>query len=379
MPPFPVTPMSPMSRRSWLAGALALGAGMPADAADMTEPMRFPRDFGAHRDSRTEWWYITGHGMQGSRAFGFQITFFRSLVPATQGLLSPFAARHLVFAHAAVTDIAAGRQLHDQRIARWSGLPASEDGFGRAFAADGDTDLRLGTGTDAWTLRRIGDARYRARAVSDRFSIDLELQTTQPTLLQGRAGLSQKGPEPQQVSRYYSVPQMRASGGIDIGGKRYLLDEPAKGHNAAWLDHEWSDEFLPPEAVGWDWLGINGFDGFALTVFRLRRADGSALWAGGSWRSGGKLQTFAADSVKFEVLRRWTSPHTGAHYPVALKLATPAGTFSLHALLDDQELDSRDSTGAVYWEGLSELRDDAGQAIGRGYLELTGYQSALRL
>lgn len=369
----------PMSRRSLLASALAVGAGTHADAAGMAEPMRFPRDFGAHRDSRTEWWYITGHGMQGQRVFGFQVTFFRSLVPATQTLRSPFAARHLVFAHAAVTDIAAGRQVHDQRIARWSGLPTSEDGFGRAFAADADTDLRLGTGADAWTLRRISDNRYRARAVSDRFSIDLELQTTQSTLLQGNAGLSQKGPAPQQVSRYYSVPQMRASGGINIGGKRYVLDDPVQAANAAWLDHEWSDEFLPPEAVGWDWLGINGFDGFALTVFRLRRADGSALWAGGSWRAGGTLQTFAADSIRFEVLRRWTSPHTGVQYPVALKLATPAGNFTLHALMDDQELDSRESTGAVYWEGLSELRNTAGEPVGRGYLELTGYQSPLRL
>lgn len=369
----------PLSRRAWLATALAPGAAIRAGAAGMAEAMRFPRDFGAHRDSRTEWWYVTGHGMQGERVFGFQITFFRSLVPATQGLRSRFAARQLVFAHAAVTDIAAGRQVHDQRIARWSGLPSAEDGFGQAFAADADTDLRLGTGAEAWTLKRTGDSRYRAQAASAQFRIDLELQATQPTLLQGHAGLSQKGPEPRQVSRYYSVPQLRASGDIDVGGRRYRLDEPARGRNAAWLDHEWSDEFLPPGAVGWDWLGINGFDGFALTVFRLRRADGSALWAGGSWRDGGRLQVFAADGVRFEVLRRWTSPHTGVVYPVALQLVTPAGHFTLHALLDDQELDSRDSTGAVYWEGVCELRDTAGQPIGRGYLELTGYQSPLRL
>ncbi|MCZ2496242.1 carotenoid 1,2-hydratase [Xylophilus sp. Kf1] len=373
MPPFSG------SRRDWLAIALALGGAGRGSAAGMDEPMKFPRDFGAHRDSRTEWWYVTGHGTQGRRVFGFQITFFRSRVPATQDLRSRFAARQLVFAHAAVTDIDGRRLLHDQRIARWSGLPPGEDGFGRAFAADGDTDLRLGTGADAWSLRRIGDSRYRARVVSDRFGIDLQLQTTQPALLQGQAGLSQKGPRPQQVSRYYSVPQMRVSGGINIDGKRHVLDDPARGRNAAWLDHEWSDEFLPPGAVGWDWLGINGFDGFALTVFRLRRPDGSALWAGGSWRAGGVLQIFSADALRFEVLRRWTSPRTGARYPVALKLVTPVGTFSLHALLDDQELDSRDSTGAVYWEGLSELRDAGGQPVGRGYLELTGYQSPLRL
>jgi predicted secreted hydrolase len=58
---------------------------------------------------------------------------------------------------------------------------------------------------------------------------------------------------------------------------------------------------------------------------------------------------------------------------------TPAGSHTVSALLDDQELDSRNSTGAVYWEGLSELRDAAGRSVGHGYLEMTGYASPLRL
>ena len=367
------------ARRAWLAGLLALGGASRVMASSIAQPMRFPRDFGAHRDTRTEWWYITGYATQGERMFGFQVTFFRSLVPATQGLASTFAARQLLFAHAAVTDVGSGRSQHDQRIARWSGLPASQDGFGQGFAADEDTGLRLGTGPDAWTLRRVEGNRYRTRAVADRFAIDLELATTQPTLLQGRDGLSQKGPAADQVSRYYTEPQMRVAGELAIGERRYRLDTAATGRNAAWLDHEWSDEIMPPGAVGWDWLGMNGFDGFALTAFRLRRADGSALWSGGSWRSAGRLRTFEGGEVTFEVLRQWTSPHTGVRYPVDFRLATPAGAFTLHALVDDQELDSRASTGAVYWEGLSELRDSSGRAVGRGYLELTGYQAPLKL
>ena len=38
-----------------------------------------------------------------------------------------------------------------------------------------------------------------------------------------------------------------------------------------------------------------------------------------------------------------------------------------------QELDSSGSSGAIYWEGLSELRNGAGETVGRGYLEMTGY------
>ena len=52
---------------------------------------------------------------------------------------------------------------------------------------------------------------------------------------------------------------------------------------------------------------------------------------------------------------------------------------TLHALLDAQELDARASTGTVYWEGLSELRDAQDRRIGLGYLEMTGYAGRLRL
>ena len=77
--------------------------------------------------------------------------------------------------------------------------------------------------------------------------------------------------------------------------------------------------------------------------------------------------------------RRWTSPLSGARYPVQWRVQTPAGSFGVRAMLDDQELDSRDSTGAIYWEGLCELLDGAGRVVGRGYLEMTGMAKPLRL
>ncbi|MCO6433802.1 MAG: lipocalin family protein, partial [Nitrosomonas nitrosa] len=50
----------------------------------------------------------------------------------------------------------------------------------------------------------------------------------------------------------------------------------------------------------------------------------------------------------------------------------------LTPLMDDQELDSRQSTNAVYWEGAVTFTRD-GQPAGRGHLELTGYFRALSL
>jgi predicted secreted hydrolase len=49
------------------------------------------------------------------------------------------------------------------------------------------------------------------------------------------------------------------------------------------------------------------------------------------------------------------------------------------AVVDNQELDSRASTGSIYWEGLSDLLDSNGNQVGRGYLEMTGYSQRMRL
>jgi len=333
----------------------------------------FPRDHGAHPEARIEWWYATGwlHEAQAptdTPAFGFQLTFFRSRTGLAETLKSRFAARQLLFAHAALTDLAGQRLLHAERIARWNG----DEGVVRAAASLTDARVHIGD----WRLER-DNSSYRA-ALGDEaagFAYRLILATTQPLLLQGNAGFSRKGPDAAQASHYVSEPQLTVSGELRHGGKARAVS------GRAWLDHEWSDSLLPPGAVGWDWIGINLADGSALTAFQLRRADGSAVWAGGSHRArAGSTRPFAADEVRFEPLALWTSAATRARYPVRWRVHTPAGIFELRALLEAQELDGRASLGTVYWEGLSELLDaGARQRLGLGYLEMTGYAMPLRL
>ena len=67
-----------------------------------------------------------------------------------------------------------------------------------------------------------------------------------------------------------------------------------------------------------------------------------------------------------------------ASYPVGTLVTTGATTWRLLPLQPDQELDSRRSTGAVYWEGAVRVERD-GRPAGRGYLELTGYVDAMAL
>ena len=350
-----------LRRRLLLSGLAGLtGLQSPARALPL-KTLLFPRDRGAHPEFRTEWWYITGQAMSGRRVFGFQLTFFRSRVDATQDMSSKFAARQLLFAHAAITDVQGKKLWHDQRIAR--------DGFGVASASEQDMRIKLRD----WSLQAAG-GNYVAELPAADFALNLQFAETQAVLLQGNKGLSRKGPEKKQASYYYSLPQLTTRGTLQIKGESFEVS------GKAWLDHEWSAEVLHPLATGWDWIGMNLDDGSALTAFRLRDKDGNALWDGGSFRPAkSDLYTFSHGEVVFKPVRRWKSPLSQASYPVEWIVRTPADFYTVRALIDNQELDSRNSTGAIYWEGLSELIDSNGKRVGSGYLEMTGYAQALRL
>ena len=345
-------------RRALLLAGLA--AGSNTHALPEKKPS-FPRDFGSHPEFRTEWWYVTGHAKSGAREFGFQVTFFRSRVDVTQGMKSQFAAKQLIFAHGAVTDVQGKKLLHDQRIAR--------EGFDIARASTTDTDVQI----KDWSLKRTTDG-YIAQLKGNGFKISLTLKPSQPLMLQGIDGLSLKGPEDKNASYYYTEPQLQTEGVISIGS----VDMPVRG--TAWLDHEWSQELLHPDVVGWDWVGMNLFDGGALTAFQLRDANARSFWGGGSLRApDGRFFAFTPNAAKFSPQRTWKSPLSQATYPVEWILRMPTEFYTVKAVINNQELDSRASTGAIYWEGLSDLFDGGGRHIGRGYLEMTGYAKALRL
>ncbi len=342
-----------------LAAAPAVPQAYPAVRPGVA--FRFPYDHGAHPAYRTEWWYATGWLRQADgREIGFQITFFRVRPRAAPPGRSRFAPDQLLFAHAALSDPAAGRLLHGERAAR--------GGFGLAGARVGDTDVAIRD----WRMRRLPDGRFAIVAKAKDFALNLILRPTQPPMLQGEGGYSRKGARPEEASHYYSIPHMAVTGGIARGGR----DERVQGE--AWLDREWSSNYLSPGAVGWDWTGLNLDDGSALMAFRIRGKRGEAIWAGGSLRhADGRIERFAPRDVAFRPLAWWTSRATGARYPVAqlLSVRLQAGIrcYRLVPLFAAQELDARASGLPVYWEGA--VRTNGG----RGYLELTGYAAALAM
>jgi predicted secreted hydrolase len=362
-------------------------------------PLVFPRDYGAHSSYRNEWWYVTGwlqtaasaaaDAMPGAAAdasLGFEATFFRSRPALDDANPSRFAPDQLLFANVALSDPRAGSLQHDQRVAR--------RGFGLADASETDTAVHI----DDWSLERDADDRYRLNVATPGFSFSFILAPTQPVLVNGAGGYSRKGPLPDEASYYYSQPWLQVDGMLKRKGRSGHA--PGNGEHVrgrAWLDHEWSSAPLAGEAVGWDWIGINFDDGGALMALQIRDKKGRKFWAGGTLRAAdGSTHALSPDSVSFTPLRQWHSPHTGAVYPVAMRVDAQDLHLTLVPLMDDQEFDSRVTTGAVYWEGAvtafqadaatgkpvaasSSTAKPAAKPIGRGYLELTGYVQRLEL
>jgi predicted secreted hydrolase len=352
-----------------LVGCLLAGGplGMAGAAGTSYPPVTsgralvFPQDYGSHPQFRTEWWYVTGWlTTERGESLGFQVTFFRTRPDIDENNPSAFAPRQLLIAHCALSDPKRGRLWQDQRIRR--------AGLGLADAAEGNAHVWI----EGWSLERT-DQAYVAKIDADEFSFDLALVETQAALINGDGGVSRKGPQPQAASYYYSLPHMRVAGVIARSGVKNQVT------GDAWFDHEWSSEYLDAQAVGWDWIGINLDDGAALMAFRIRGTDGEPRWAGGTLRSaGGATQTLQPADVDFRAGRRWLSPRTGVGYPVEWTIRAGTRTINLRPLLDDQENDTRLSTGAIYWEGAVRAyeKDDL---VGHGYLELTGYGERLRL
>jgi predicted secreted hydrolase len=325
-------------------------------------PLVFPRDFGAHPGFRNEWWYVTGWlETPEKEPLGFQITFFRVATEHDRANPSRFAPKDLIIAHAALSDPAAGKLVHDQKSAR--------DGFGMAYTTEGNTNVKL----DDWFMLREENGRYQTSIKADHFRLDFSLRPAQSPMLQDLNGFSRKGPQPEQASYYYSEPHLQVNGKVTRDGKEIAV----KG--TAWLDHEWSTAYLDPKAVGWDWVGANLDDGSALMAFQIRGKDGSKVWAyAGIREPSGQFTRFEPDQVSFEPQRTWHSTRTNTTYPVKIRIRTGTTVWMLTPLMDDQELDSRQSTGAVYWEGAVTVTRD-GEPAGRGYLELTGYVEPLSL
>ncbi len=360
---------------AWSAAGAAVTAADVVASTDAAYPdvfprsLIFPRDFGAHPEYRTEWWYMTGWLGEAVDRIGFQVTFFRSRTLHPETNPSRFAPRQLLFAHAALAMPGEGRLRHAEVAGRAG--PA-----GAAFSA-ADTGVELA----GWSLHRTAQDHYKVLIPADSFTLEFVAIPTQPPVLRGEGGYSTKGPEPRFASYYYSRPQLKVSAQVTLknsAGSRGGVEKLLNLSGSAWFDHEWSSSLMMPGAVGWDWIGINLLDGSSLMAFRMRDAAGASLFSEWDWRDAKGQRIESRQDVGWQPAGQWRSPCSLFTYPERFDLRVGDRTLTLRPLMSDQEVDAQTSTGGFYYEGAVELLEN-GKLLGRGYLELTGYGAPVAL
>lgn len=363
-----------------LARPAAPTPGIPAPTPSLTppddpQPIVLPRDDGPH-ERLTEWWYYTGHLTdQHGGTWGFQYVIFR----AERGDFPVSWASHF-----AITDEANGAFHYAQRSAigpRVDRSPIGSDGepigfdlavvdFGAAPAGSGIPPWTMvgGGGTDRLDVV-MSEAEWQAAGIESGFVLDLALSTDRPAALHDEDGWIDFGPAG--GSYYYSRTRMDASGRLSVG------DRDLRVEGIAWFDHQWGD-FIAVGGGGWDWFAVNLDDGTDLTVSSVRDATGSAVLVYGTLvEADGRTRHLPPGSVSVVPTGSWRSDRTGANYPAGWQLDVPAQNLVLELAptVADQELDTRATTGVIYWEGSQRVsgRRDGVPIQGRGYVELTGY------
>ena len=366
----------PLLANAPAAHPLVTAAPAPSHPAD-PQPVVLPRDDGVH-DRLTEWWYYTGHLTDATGGhWGFEFVVFR----AERGDFAVTWASHL-----ALTDETGGAFHYAQRseigpqVDATAAARASAGGAAAAFALgirgldanDPSTFLRTpwsmagGDGSD-----RLAASALAKESLGDPvagFGLALDLAATKPPALHDGDGWVSFGDAG--GSYYYSRTAMDAAGTIDVGGRTLQVT------GTAWFDHQWGD-FISLGG-GWDWFALNLDDGTDITLSLVRAPDGTyPLVYGTLVDAAGTSSHLATADFTVTVTRQWTSPVTGAVYPAGWAISIPGRGLSIDIApaVAQQELDTRATTGVVYWEGsqrVTATRDGAALG-GQGYVELTGY------
>jgi predicted secreted hydrolase len=343
-------------------------------------PVDLPRDDGPH-DRLMEWWYYTGHlrDDRGGR-WGFEYVIFR----AERGAFPVSWASHF-----ALTDETGGTFHYAQRQEigpQVDHSPVDAGGQPTGF------DLRL-VGADpqrpetftqpAWTMTGSDGTDHLAASLTSSeataagldagVSFRLDARATKPPALHDTDGWIDFGPAGS--SYYYSRTTMDATGTLTLGDRELRVE------GSAWFDHQWGD-FIAVGGGGWDWFAVNLDDGTDITLSLVRDADGSyPLVYGTLVDPDGATHHLPADAFSVEATAEWTSPDSGANYPAGWRITIPAEELEieLQPTVADQELDTRATTGVIYWEGSQVVRATrSGVPLGgEAYVELTGYATVL--
>jgi predicted secreted hydrolase len=329
----------------------------------------FPRDFFAHPEFQTEWWYTTGNVKTADgHEFGFELTFFRQAVSRDESKRGEWDVKDLYLSHLALSDLDGGNFYHSERINRAGpGIAGIEPQSGKVWNGN-------------WSAIWKKDGTQEIAARGEQFQIAFTLKSEKPCVIHGENGVSQKAEGAGRASHYFSQTRLQTTGTVGLNGKQSEVT------GLAWMDHEFFTHQLTADQVGWNWFSIQLEDKTELMLFILRRKDGTidSYSAGTYIDSIGKSTHLRSEdfSLKPETAA-WKSPATGASYPIQWNISVPKFGISLEAKtrLPQQELTGPTKVAPDYWEGAMEFSGTRKTVPirGAGYLEMTGYDRPLQI
>jgi len=329
----------------------------------------FPRDFFAHPEFQTEWWYATGNLKTAEgEEFGFELTFFRQAVSRDKTKQNEWDVKDLYLAHLALSDLDGGHFYHSERVNR------AGPGIAGVDAQNG----KVWNGN--WSAIWKEDGSQELAARTNEFQFSLRLKSDKPPVIHGENGVSQKAEGAGKASHYFSQTRLTTSGTIELFGKAFSVT------GLSWMDHEFFTHQLTAEQSGWNWFSIQLEDKTELMLFILRRIDGSTdpFSAGTYVDSYGKSAHLrSADFSLRPEGAAWKSTSSTAIYPIQWKVSVPKLGISLFAKtkLPQQEFTGSTTFAPNYWEGAMQFSGKRGDKSiqGVGYLEMTGYDRPIEM
>ncbi len=353
-----------------LASALLILSPLAAQYRTAVPGYRFefPRDYFDHPDFQTEWWYYTGNlkSAKGHR-YGFELTFFRQAVTRDPAQVAAWDVKDLYLTHLALSDLDGRQFYHSERTNR----------AGPGIAGVSQSSARIWNGN--WQIQWVGSDQ-KLEAVEKQFQLHLMLHPDKAPVIHGENGVSQKSRGAGHASYYISLTRLTTNGQLELNGELFEVS------GLAWMDHEFFTHQLESNQIGWDWLSLQLQDNTELMLFHIRRRDGSLdPFSAGTYvdAQGKSTHLRAGEFTLLPLAETWTSPATHAIYPIAWKIAVAKLGIELeaHTALAAQELAGKTKIAPSYWEGAITLAGHREKMplSGVGYLEMTGYDRAVKL
>jgi predicted secreted hydrolase len=307
----------------------------------------FPFDHASHPEFAVEWWYITANLTDTkNNPYALQWTLFRF---ASDTPNTPWANAQQYMGHVGLRD---GKHAwFEERFAR--------GGVGNA----GISTAPFNAFIDEWQWLAQSAKMFPSTlelTIDSQIKANLNFTADKPFVKHGEQGFSRKLRHSDQASYYYSQPHIQVSGELE------LPSGTVKVTGNAWFDHEWTSQYMSPQALGWDWFSIHFDDGAKLMLFNMRSKDTQDFWSGTLVTKTGKTIHLDESEIQAKVLKRIKVE--GRMLPLHWSIQLPKHQIDIQVA--PMQSNQWNPGIFAYYEGGTVI---SGSHSGVGFIELTGY------